>query len=91
MNSDKFTPTYYLLSKKKIETVPKSLESHKDSIYFLGETKKDRNNFVSDCVDDFRNIYFYLEIKILFMILNFWIIKRKKIMNILLIQVQLNL
>jgi hypothetical protein len=61
MNSEKFISTYYLLSKKKIETVPKSLESYKDSIYFLGETKKDRAKFVFDCVDDFQNIYFYLE------------------------------
>jgi hypothetical protein len=59
--NDKVIPTYYLLSKKKIEEIPKSLESHEDSIYYLGETVKERIKFVFDCVDDFQNIYFYLE------------------------------
>lgn len=59
--NDTVIPTYYLLSKKKLEAIPKSLESHKDSIYYLGETKKERTKFVFDCVDDFQNIYFYLE------------------------------
>jgi hypothetical protein len=59
--NNKAIPTYYLLSKKKIEIIPKSLESYKDCIYFLGETKKEQTKFVFECVSDFQNIYFYLE------------------------------
>ena len=59
--NDKVIPTYYLLSKKKIEAIPKSLEPHRDSIYYLGETANERAKFVFDCVNDFQNIYFYLE------------------------------
>ena len=61
MSNEKFIPTYYFISKKKIEIVPKSLEPYKDSVYFMGETKKEKLKFVFDCVKDFQNIFFYLE------------------------------
>lgn len=60
MSETKIIPTYYLISKKKIDPIPISLISYKDSIYYMGDSAKERSDFADECNKDFKNIYSYL-------------------------------
>lgn len=54
-------PTYYLLSKNKIEPVPKSLESHKDYIYHADETVENGIPLLDSLGYDLKRIISILE------------------------------
>jgi hypothetical protein len=54
-------PTYYLLSKNKIEPIPKSLESHKDYIYHADETVENGIPLLDSLGYDLKRIISILE------------------------------